>query len=44
VDREAAERAGMHFIGVGRRVEHHRLISNLADLQPALEQLNASLA
>ena len=44
VDREAAERAGMHFIGVGRRVEHHRLISNLADLQPALEQLNASLS
>ncbi len=44
VDREAAESAGMHFIGVGSRVEHHRLISNLADLQPALEQLNASLS
>jgi len=44
VDREAAESAGMHFIGVGSRVEHHLLISNLADLQPALEQLNASLS
>jgi len=43
VDREAAESAGIHFIGVGRRVEYHRLIPTLADLPPALEQLIASL-
>jgi phosphoglycolate phosphatase-like HAD superfamily hydrolase len=44
VDREAAESAGMHFIGVGHRVEYHRLIPALADLPPAIEQLIASLS
>lgn len=44
VDREAAESAGTHFIAVGPRVEHERRIATLADLEPALEQLNASLA
>jgi FMN phosphatase YigB (HAD superfamily) len=44
VDREAAEAAGVHFIGVGRRVEYHRLIATLADLPPALERLIASLS
>jgi hypothetical protein len=44
VDREAAESAGTHFIGVGNRVEYHRLIATLADLPLALEQLIASLS
>jgi phosphoglycolate phosphatase len=44
VDREAAEAAGMHFIGVGNRVDYHRLIATLADLPPALDELIASLS
>jgi HAD superfamily hydrolase (TIGR01509 family) len=43
IDREAAERAGMHFIGVGRRLEHHRMIATIADLQAALERLAATV-
>jgi phosphoglycolate phosphatase len=43
VDREAAERAGMHFIGVGSRLEHHRMIATIADLQAALERLAATV-
>jgi len=39
IDREAAESAGMHFIGVGSRIEHHRLIATIADLGKALELL-----
>ena len=39
IDREAAESAGMHFIGVGSRIEHHRTIATIADLQAALDQL-----
>jgi len=42
VDREAAGSAGMHFIGVGTRIEHHRMIATIADLQAALELLDAS--
>ena len=42
IDREAAESAGVHFIGVGSRLEHHRLIATIADLQAALELLDAS--
>jgi HAD superfamily hydrolase (TIGR01509 family) len=44
VDREAAASAGIHFIGVGRRVDYHRLIASLADLPPALERLITSLS
>ena len=42
IDREAAESAGMHFIGVGPRIEHHRMIATIAELPSALDQLNAS--
>jgi len=38
IDREAAESAGMHFIGVGSRIEHHRLIDTIAELLTALER------
>jgi HAD superfamily hydrolase (TIGR01509 family) len=44
IDRVAAESAGMHFIAVGRRVDHHHRIPTLADLHPALKKLIASLA
>src|ERR1700687_1155219 len=30
IDREASEAAGMHFIGVGSRIEHPRLIDTIA--------------
>ena len=40
IDREAAESAGMHFIGVGTRIEHHRMIATIADLPAALDHLN----
>ena len=43
IDREAAASAGMHFIGVGSRIEHHSLIDTIADLRMALELLDASL-
>ena len=39
IDREAAESAGTHFIGVGSRIEHHRMIATIAELQAALEIL-----
>ena len=42
VDRVAAESAEMHFIGVGGRIEHHRLIATIADLHTALELLDAN--
>jgi phosphoglycolate phosphatase len=42
VDREAAEAAGVHFIGVGSRIEHHSMIDTIADLRTALETLDAS--
>jgi hypothetical protein len=31
----------MHFIGVGTRIEHHRMIATIADLEAALERLDA---
>jgi phosphoglycolate phosphatase len=43
IDREAAESAGVHFIGVGTRLEHHRLIDTISGLRTALEMLDASL-
>ncbi len=43
IDRLAAESAGTHFIGVGRRIENHRLITTIADLPMTLELLTASL-
>jgi phosphoglycolate phosphatase len=43
IDREAAQAAGMHFIGVGSRIEHPRLIDTIAELRTALEMLDASL-
>jgi phosphoglycolate phosphatase len=43
IDREAAESAGTHFIGVGSRLEHHRLIETIAELRAALELLDASV-
>ena len=41
IDREAAESAGVHFIGVGSRIEHHCMIATIADLRKALEPLDA---
>ena len=43
IDREAAQSAGIHFIAVGRRVDHHHRIPTLAALHPALNKLIASL-
>jgi phosphoglycolate phosphatase len=43
IDHEAADAAGMHFIGVGSRIEHPRLIDTIAELRTALETLDASL-
>lgn len=43
VDREAAEAAGMHFIGVGSRIEHHSMIDTIAELRTVLEMLNGTL-
>ena len=42
VDREAAEASGVHFIGVGSRIEHHSMIDTIADLGAALEMLDTS--
>jgi phosphoglycolate phosphatase len=39
IDREAAERAGVHFIGVGSRIEHRSMIATIAELKAALEVL-----
>src|ERR1700719_728048 len=40
IDHEAADAAGMHFIGVGSRIEHPRLIDTIAELRTALEMLD----
>jgi phosphoglycolate phosphatase len=40
IDREAAEAAGTHFIGVGHRVEHRHRIPMLGELPAALERLS----
>src|ERR1700693_597175 len=39
IDREAAEAAGVAFLGVGTRVEHHHRIATLHDLEKALRKL-----
>src|SRR5215467_184608 len=39
IDREAAQSAGVHFIGVGSRIEHHSMIATIAELRAALQQL-----
>ncbi len=44
IDRLAAESAGTHFVGVGGRIEHHRLIPNIGELPATLEQLIALLS
>jgi HAD superfamily hydrolase (TIGR01509 family) len=44
IDRVAAEAAGTHFVGVGHRIEHHRLIPNIGELPETLERLIASLS
>jgi phosphoglycolate phosphatase len=44
IDREAAEAAGVAFIGVGPRVEHHDRIASLHELSDALERLASAKA
>ncbi len=39
IDRVAAEAAGVRFIGVGHRVEHHHRIPDLSGLTAALERV-----
>lgn len=39
IDREAAQAAGTHFIGLGHRVEHHHRIPMLADLPATLDRV-----
>src|SRR5579862_5955576 len=39
IDREAAEAAGVAFIGVGTRVEHNHRIATLSELEAALRKL-----
>lgn len=43
IDRVAAQAAGVHFIGVGRRVDHHTRLEQLLELPGALEKLLAAL-
>jgi phosphoglycolate phosphatase len=43
IDRAAAMEAGTHFIGVGRRVEHHNRVHSIAELPALLEELIAAL-
>jgi len=39
IDREAAEAAGVAFIGVGARVDHHHRIASLHELSEALAEI-----
>ena len=41
IDRTAALEAGVHFIAVGPRVEHHRRIASIAELPAALDRMIA---
>jgi len=41
IDREAADAAGVAFLGVGPRVEHHHRIGSLHDLEEALRKLRS---
>lgn len=43
IDRVAADAAGVHFIGIGHRVEHHRRIPTLHTLPATIDLLSASL-
>jgi phosphoglycolate phosphatase len=43
IDRVAAEAAGVAFIGVGQRVEHHHRIASLHELDDALRQLTSKI-
>ena len=44
IDREAAEAAGVAFIGVGDRVEHDHRIAALGELTGALEKIATTLS
>lgn len=44
IDREAATAAGIRFIGVGERVEHHHRIAGLGELPERLAALSLDLA
>ncbi len=44
IDREAASAAGIRFIGVGERVEHHQRIAGLGELPGRLAALSTSAA
>lgn len=44
IDREAAEAAGMRFVGIGARVDHEHRIDALIDLEQALARLIATLS
>ncbi len=44
IDREAAAAAGIRFIGVGHRVEHHARIAELGELPAHLEALSNATA
>jgi phosphoglycolate phosphatase len=44
IDREAAEAAGVAFLGVGDRVDHHHRIAGLGDLAPALQLVELTLS
>jgi phosphoglycolate phosphatase len=41
IDRVAAEAAGVAFIGVGERVDHHHRIASLHELRDAIEKVAA---
>ncbi len=43
IDRIAAAEAGVHFIAVGKRVEHQHAVGSITDLPAALDALLASL-
>ena len=44
IDREAAEAAGVAFLGVGDRVDHHHRIVGLSDIAPALQLVELALS
>src|SRR5580700_11387976 len=44
IDREAAEAAGVAFLGVGDRVDHHHRIAGLGDIASALQLVELALS
>src|ERR1700683_302639 len=44
IDRGAAEAAGVAFLGVGDRVDHHHRIAGLSELAPALQLVELALS